>query len=84
MNLFNGRLKRGKYFLQLILLSIMASILLVILEGTKFSWVILLLVPVVGFFVFSLHIRRLHDLGKVATILCSSSFPFSVFSMGSI
>jgi len=61
---FKGRLKRLSYFIQQIAYSIIIGIFIVVVDGTEVSGLMLLLIPVFLIMLFSLHVRRLHDIGK--------------------
>lgn len=76
-NLFRGRITRKHYILGLLLLALVAVIPLLILfggdEGLRvFAYIIL---AVRLFFGFSLHIRRLHDIGKSGWMVLLTLIP---------
>lgn len=70
--MFDGRINRGKYFLATLLLDIPREII-VLTSSTKVMKVLICIV--IGFFILSLTVRRLHDIGHRGTMGILSIIP---------
>jgi uncharacterized membrane protein YhaH (DUF805 family) len=87
MNLFEGRIGRGSYFLRLILVNfgifaIMDTVLLQQRVGEESAWVALILVIPLIIYLITIIVRRLHDLDKSGWVLLAPLIPVFLLALG--